>query len=803
MVAHTRTSLLGVGLSAAMVLVLASCQDEGPISSDQLGPLLHISDGGSGGNSEFFFLPPLAPGPDVVPGDPNPDLRPFVRICETEMAADGSTLPGFDSAAGCVTDVTQAVTGSALGLEMVYQESEGIYQVNWSTLSLEVGKHYRIEVWGLRFRGGKPVADERAEILASDGRWLFGWRDITNSPSVASCQQDGTQDFCRINYGQGVPIKAWIGEYVFCPVGRNCSVKFIASGEDATLGAILDGNTIADLFIPGQTGTDFAIGFEPCGAFESTVDGFIDLPTFGDCVRTVPQPGAGLLDEGNNAPAVISFCSTTGDHDPFNQFNHHVLHHFSTEGDDAGVVKVEAWPHASSCPVAHHAFGTREPEGGLARFVHNVRDRALELIAPRRLVARSGAAALDIGIGGQGFDLRSFWKAAVPAKFDYVTAGDHFRTLPAGSTVELEARVVDLFGQGVAGATVRWRVVSSPDGTAKANPPLIGVTDANGIARVEVELSEEDGDNVFEAWGRGIANAPDPEDPDALPLNSCALVAPFNTSAGTGACNGPRGDELLTGPFDPFMPLGHPHMGDGVGSSEGDPVRLATGVLEFTVYGCVQGRGTPTIDGSLGEGEWDCANSTTFPVNLSGGSGTATLYWMNDDTHMYMAVAVPGTDRRNSLRIEWHRNDQNAPVSGGSMFTGTRVLGTDVWEFHPEESVTARDMFIDNQCSGSSATNCGQDDSAYGGQSRTTGGFSSSGGWSFYEIAHPLNSGDVCNGQRNGSRGCLGYTGPIDLVAQAGQGQVRGFFLSLRMGSGAQGNTVWPGFLNYLAVEIK
>lgn len=807
-----RSSLRIAGglLAPALVLLLVSCQDSDPLSPDGLGPLLHIWDGGSGGNSQFYFLPPLAPGPDEEVGDANPDLRPFVRVCRTEadeVNGDLVTPDVLDTPAGCVEDVTEAITGSNSGLEMTFQDGE--YAVNLKTDTFQDDEHYRIEVWGLQFEGGDA---ERQAILDFDERWLFGWRDITDAPSVASCQQDNTQDFCRINYGQNVPVKAWIGDFVFCPDTQNCSFQFVQSGEDATLAALLGDNTFGELFIPGQQGTDFAIAFEPCSTEEEAkVDGFIDLPTSGPCVKTVPQPGAGQLDPEQNAPAVISFCSATGTSDPSDQTNHLTLHHFSTPDDLGTITKVEAWPHSSTCNGAQHALRFDAPaadeRGPILRFVQDLGGQMLAWVAPQRLVASS--AALDVGLGGEGFELRSFWKAAVPAKFEYATAGDHSQTALAGTTVALEAKVVDLLGNPVAGATVRWRVQSSPGGDADVDPKVVATTDAFGIAKTEATLSEDDGDNVFHAWGRGIASVEDPEDPDPT-LADCRLVVPFGQNGGVGACYGPRDDGFDYGPFDPFMPLFHPHMDDNTDASgyEVGPVRLTAGILEFTIYGCIEGRGTPQVDGVLGAGEWDCAKATTFPVNLSGGSTVdAKLRWMNDDENFYLAVEVPGADRRNSLRIEWHRNAQNAPVASGT-FSGTRQLGADVWEFHPEESTKARDMFIDNQCSGSSQTNCGQLDSDYSAlgaaAARTFGGFSSDGNRTVYEIAHPLNSGDVCNGASDGSRGCHGYTGPIDLVAEAGADpvQVRGFFLSLRMGSGSQGNTVWPGFLKYLAVPI-
>ncbi len=58
------------------------------------------------------------------------------------------------------------------------------------------------------------------------------------------------------------------------------------------------------------------------------------------------------------------------------------------------------------------------------------------------------------------------------------------------------------------------------------------------------------------------------------------------------------------------------------------------------------------------------------------------------------------------------------------------------------------------------------------------------GSWTTYELRHPL--GGDANGQ--------------DFIRSAGQ--PLGFFLTLRVGKGAQGNTQIPGFRDFLNVTI-
>jgi hypothetical protein len=111
------------------------------------------------------------------------------------------------------------------------------------------------------------------------------------------------------------------------------------------------------------------------------------------------------------------------------------------------------------------------------------------------------------------------------------------------------------------------------------------------------------------------------------------------------------------------------------------------------------------------------------------------------------------------------------------------------------------DKFVDAGCVGSSQSSCGFNDAVGGGANQTAAAFNNTvGGKTVYEMKHPLKTGDVCT--VGGNKACGSTTGyAIDLPADAGQ--TKGFFLTLRLGSGAQGNTQWPGFLNYLPITIK
>ncbi|UCG88207.1 MAG: hypothetical protein JSW71_06590, partial [Gemmatimonadota bacterium] len=280
---------------------------------------------------------------------------------------------------------------------------------------------------------------------------------------------------------------------------------------------------------------------------------------------------------------------------------------------------------------------------------------------------------------------------------------------------------------------------------------------ADGVASVDWTIASTPKVNELFVWGRTIAD---------------------NTSETN---NGPR-TAAPYGPYDPFLALNTTFDGPSAVESEVtvpvDPDRTG---LTFTVIGCAPGFGTPTdIDGVIGPDEWQCAQHEQFPVNLSKGSTVmADLYWMNDGANFYAAVVVPGSNRVNSLRFDWD-SDGDAPVAT----EGSAEEGDDAWEFDPSSG--GLDRYLTAKCTNSSQSSCGADDPS----NDVAGAFRNDlGGVTVYEISHPLDTGEELNGLS------------IDLDAAAGD--QRGFFVTLRLGSGAQGNTQWPGFRVYRKIDIQ
>jgi len=754
-------------LVALLGLLLAACQDSPRTDMSVSGPSFDISDARSGGNPDFFFAPPLAATPQ--PGDPGFDegaanavLVPYVRICETD---------GAESPAGCVTDTTAQVTGSATGLAMVYNSTSQLYQVNWQTKALDVAKDYRIEIWGIAF----STPEEKAEL---DARWLFGWRDVRNSPEVSACH--GTEEFCLINYGQNIPIKVRIEQYVFCPVARNCAVQFVAAGVPANLEATLPpdaGSSSAQLFIPAQSGTDFAVALEPCTAEQNAaLENAMDIPTFGPCLHTITDFSQALT-----TPAVISLCN---DLDPSGfglspeQNEQLALHHVSED-----LSRIDALPEAWSCgtptsgPVASARAGSR-----LLQLARAAGDRAVSWLTPRPLAAT--APLIDRGGGGESGFLESFFKLALPAKFE--RGSPAFQVQLAGTDVTLTARVTDLLGVGVQNARVHWTFQPPPQsvgadacvlvggaGSSCASVEVVGYSDATGLAQATIRLSAATGDNVFHTSGIGIA------DDRAIGLG-CTVQRPV---PGTPAsCNGPR-TAAPYGPFDPFMPL----HGDDV--FDGDPpsgtelsVEIAAGTrLPFTIYGCLPGRGTPNVNGVFANGEWQCAKTYDFTANVSGGSTPATLYVMNDGANLYLAVRLrrSSADKVNTLQFNFDNNDSWTLLNG----TGAAEVGDDVLSLDAVKGFT--DAYLTLKCVNSSQSSCWATDVSGGGTADGSGAVKNDGTYTTYEIAHPLNTVDNLHD-----------------YSLSGGSKV-GLFLTLQTGSGAAGNTQWPQFRRYLEIQIQ
>ncbi|HEX6313287.1 MAG TPA: Ig-like domain-containing protein [Gemmatimonadaceae bacterium] len=525
------------------IFALSACRVEDstrPGLPELQGPSLGISDGTvPGGNDEFFFYPPLAANPSGHPnvdaGAFNPFLEPYAIICRLPNPLNQHT------ATSCEADVSPVAGGIPLKL------TGETYSDTWKTSEsmLSSNRLYRIEVFSV------PVPDRvnaTAEFIAT---YRYGYRDIDpdNGPSVSACT---TEPFCKIQNGSNIALKVRIERFASCPETRACESRFVSTNQTTNL-VQPSGNRIT---IPSQS-ANFFLNFDVCSAAEeAAVDAAVDIPTVGPCFKT-ETPFTGQL----STPAILSICETI-DFVPVEyqgQDEQIALHHFHTENGTLPITRVEALPEANSCQTLTGDASSGNVLGRLARAVAR---NITSFMNPQPLHA---AVALDVGGGGFLNDFSSLFKLALPGKGDYVNAADAYRTAPPGSDVTLQAKVTDLVGAPIAGATVNWAVQSSP-GTASLSASQT-TTDANGLAQVVLTLPRQTGTTVVYAAGKGIADA-----------RNAGCTVGNNTNA---SCNGPRtGADLYA--FDPFIPRNH-HL-EPTSTLGPVPVPIATGTrLEFVV----------------------------------------------------------------------------------------------------------------------------------------------------------------------------------------------------------------------------
>ena len=143
----------------------------------------------------------------------------------------------------------------------------------------------------------------------------------------------------------------------------------------------------------------------------------------------------------------------------------------------------------------------------------------------------------------------------------------------------------------------------------------------------------------------------------------------------------------------------------------------------------LSGLGSATIDGVLSPGEWDSAGTVGFDVNVPVGNPVpGTLFVMNDEINLYLAVEIAATEATNSASFNFD-NDH----SGDSLQTGDNSI-----IFNP--AVGFFDLHA--RLLSPSSFSLGLLDTDFGGTSDGDGALSIDGGFTVYEFSLPLDSAD-------------------------------------------------------------
>ncbi len=355
-----------------------------------------------------------------------------------------------------------------------------------------------------------------------------------------------------------------------------------------------------------------------------------------------------------------------------------------------------------------------------------------------------------------------------------------------GVAGDLTIVVTDAGGYAVAGDTVVW----SGEGTVTGGD----VTDENGSATGTWTLPTTAGENTITATVGGISasftatGAPGPAaslvvggDGQTGDVGT-ALPSPLTVQVIDQYGNAREGDAVVWAVTSGGGSINGGGTTDAGGSAtaawtlgplpgaNGASVAVGSLSYAFSATGaCFEGYGVATVNGTFGATEWACASSMPFTANVSGGNAQAIAYWMNNGQNLYLAVRVrrSALDRINSVRFDFDSDGDGVTELNDDAIgydAGTRSF---------------LDQYLTAKCLNSSQSGCGGVDTAVNG----AGAVANDGTWTTYELSHPLTGG-----------------GAQDLSRAPGQNL--GFFLTLRIGSGAQGNTQIPGFRIYRSITI-
>lgn len=509
-------------LLSAFVLLVSCQMDPGTAPQEQAPgqPSFVISDGSrSGGNPEFFFLPPLVKNPITNPnwtkGAFNAALRPSVAICGLDLgptAPESAVTPSTPCRAGGYTaEFPFGTTGNVVKLHRPYSgDPDDVRTDNDEDVGAKHASpgHFHAK-WPV------PVsADVYYRIWVLVGAKRLGYADVHSVANWRGIRNVNTGQFIARQDGLTLQIKFRIENRALCdnPGGADpCTTGLVALGVGGTVSVVTNPQLApSGVTIPAQPdqAQPVTVTVQPCADFNPRVT---DLPTFGNCLHITVEPA---LTADLAVPATVFVCDYPPDVTALThgQQERVTLHRLPTTGG------LEALPHAeAACLPPVVAVSTRLK--GMARYLAQGRFRAAgaELVG---LIGPTPLLALDRGGGGVTSRFSDF-QFALPSKMT-VDAGDGQAGF-AGADLPINPSVLvtDLAGDPVANATVSFA------GTGSVGPAQV-TTGVDGKASVSWGVVA--GGNSLTASGRGIGGA-DFNGPRAGVDPFMAIQSPFDLVA--------------------------------------------------------------------------------------------------------------------------------------------------------------------------------------------------------------------------------------------------------------------------------
>lgn len=201
--------------------------------------------------------------------------------------------------------------------------------------------------------------------------------------------------------------------------------------------------------------------------------------------------------------------------------------------------------------------------------------------------------------------------------------------------------------------------------------------------------------------------------------------------------------------------------------------KLAATHVPITWSGC----GTARVDGVLSPGEWSGASHQVITVNTAAGALPATLYVMNDNLTIFMALEFPeSSSNYGSLVVEFDNDNNGVPFEAGDdAIVYNNRLG-----------------FFDDFRKQCPTGMCAPEDVSDSGSTEGRGAYVNDGTNSVYELSHPARTFDN------------GHDVAVCVPGVACNTNV-GFFISLRQidSVGAIHDTYYPDVAVYDQVQLQ
>lgn len=592
--------LRGAASGALLLLVLSSCVDSNVVQPDAdtgSAPALAIVDGSTGGNPNFFLLPPLAEGSPTISGEFNPFLRPSVRVCVVDEVG-----PGLNQTCDGVPANRLAAEFEPGSIDVQADK----YQISWDT-------------------GDRPIrysADDFLLLEVLVGDLVLG--SIQLDPQNPQGPGQSTADAYPFRIGENIPVKFWLSEETLCtgdPYVQECITGAVIDQTGGTLALEDEGNRLGvviyanSLPAPYDEVTVTVERIDPVVFFNVTGQeclpgiasvGSFDAPQFGDCFRVLTNP---VLPAELEVPALVSICldpnSLAGLDLTLEQEDQLTMVRFndgatpSNPGDDTWEALADAF---GDCPTQSAAL-LDVPDSGFLRYAAMGVNALASMVGPEEVEAR------DLRLGGLTSSFSQF-RYALPGQMVPTDGNGVIIQSSDPETIDATVNVVDHEGLPVENAVVHF---STPDGTLSA-PTATSDVGGNATIQWTVDTSTP-GDKTLTASALGLTATAVPEH-DANYFFAEESVAFTATVVGPPAALGQDPDS---------------NIDDAVA---GSPQTLTVVVTD--------------ADGNLVEGAvvtWTCTPTCVIPeTSVSDDNGVATVEWTPQTAGSQASVATIGIE---------------------------------------------------------------------------------------------------------------------------------------------------------------